>query len=50
MRPVSDSNKTCDFVKKFYEEYLDKEEADIALNKAQKHMDKIKSTSANKVY
>ena len=41
MRPVSDSITTCYFVKKFYEEYLkkDKGEADIALNKAQKHIE-----------
>ena len=39
MQPVSDIQTTCDFVKIFYEEYLVTGEADIPINKAQKHMD-----------
>lgn len=39
MRPVSDSKTTCDFINKFYEEYLTNEEADVALNTAQKYME-----------
>lgn len=38
MRPVSDTQTTCDFAQKFYEVYLNTGEADVALNEAQKHM------------
>lgn len=42
MRPVSDTQNTCDFVNKFYEEILTTGEADVALNKAQKQMEEMK--------